>query len=128
MNEGDFSNAQVFVQFNNLTRFESSVFKPILQQMESNSGSTAFLIANGSMSNIYRNVFVYLLMKLTNPFWPDPYNCDKDPCHLAWIIQDHPELLKVIRGEGMQCDTGMPIKELVESNKNFFKRCDRDEL
>ena len=58
----------------------------------------------------------------------DPYNCMTDPCHLAWIVRDHPNYFEMIRGEDLMCENGVPMKELAKSNKDFFKRCDRDEL
>ena len=49
--KGDFSKAQVYVQLNNLTKFDSAVFNTILEQMAPNAGPGVYMVANGS--NLY---------------------------------------------------------------------------
>jgi len=43
---GDFKDAKVYVNSNKLTRFDESVFEPILQQITSGNGS---IFATGSI-------------------------------------------------------------------------------
>jgi len=45
---GDFKDAEVYVFNNNLTRFEESVFGPILQQMTSRNGFISAQYDSGS--------------------------------------------------------------------------------
>ena len=45
---GDFKDAEVYIFNNNLTRFEESVFGPILQQMASGKGFISASPENGS--------------------------------------------------------------------------------
>jgi len=47
----------------------------------------------------------------------DPFDCQSDPCHLAWLIRDHSELLlSLVRGA--TCSNGTRFEELDPSAFN----------
>ena len=49
----------------------------------------------------------------------DAIDCKTDPCHLAWLIRDNPNLLKVV-GNG-RCTDGTRFEDI--DPKTFFNTC-----
>ena len=100
-----------------MTRFESGVFKNVLQNMEKVYNITG----NNEMAvNIYKsnkkvNHFCFNLKQFAKL---DPINCTDDPCHLAWLIRDNPNLLEYVKyGE---CSNGTRFEHL---NPFGFEDC-----
>ena len=50
----------------------------------------------------------------------DAIDCKNDPCHLAWLIRDNPNLLKVV-GNG-RCADGTRFEDI--DPKTFFSTCE----
>ena len=48
----------------------------------------------------------------------DPIDCVSDPCHLAWLIRDNRNLLKVV--DGATCSNGTGFEEL---DPDGFQNC-----
>ena len=44
----------------------------------------------------------------------DPFDCDTDPCHMAWLIRDNPSLLPAV--EGATCSNGLNFNQLNQLN------------
>ena len=43
----------------------------------------------------------------------DPIDCESDPCHLAWLTRDSPQLMKALP-YGM-CSNGLHLNEIVST-------------
>lgn len=75
---------------NQLTRFESVTFEKILQQLAAFASTKSRLVVQNS-KNIITKAFIFLIQykNFLFVFFPllqiDPFDCDTDPCHLAWI-------------------------------------------
>ena len=48
----------------------------------------------------------------------DPFDCETDPCHLAWLIRDNRHLLAPIYGA--TCSNGTQFTQLIS---NDFSHC-----
>ena len=68
-------------------------------------------------------------IKLSYCDYIDPFDCHSDPCHLAWIIRDHGELLRteeILRKKdnyfklNLECSNGTLFTDL---NPNGFNHC-----
>ena len=64
------------------------------------------------------NIINYLILCCT-----DPFDCERDPCHLAWIIDDNRHLLhKLVLGATMpRCSNGTLFKSL---DRKTLSRCE----
>ncbi|XP_046453336.1 leucine-rich repeat and immunoglobulin-like domain-containing nogo receptor-interacting protein 3 [Daphnia pulex] len=82
--QGDFSEASVYIDFNQLTRFDSGVFQNLLEQMHRSASADAGLYVHNN-----------------------PFACD---CHLAWFIRDNRHLLS--RVHGGKCSNGTRFQDL----------------
>lgn len=83
---GDFSRAKVSLSGNRLTRVDSSVFEEILRQMSSSTGRVDVRSSKPTnKNNQYRKKIIFKIS--------DPFDCESDTCHLAWLIRDNRPLL-----------------------------------
>ncbi len=78
---------------NNLTLFESNVFKKLLENM-ARWGNTGSIRLSGSKD--FMILFLFMLGLSYIPFNAlDPFKCD---CHLAWLVIDNRHLLNYVKG------------------------------
>lgn len=100
---GNFNtNTLIELQFNKLTRIESNVFQKILR----NGGTIDVKGSKQKINNTEPLSYyqVYILINLL----PDLFNCEDDPCHLAWIFNE--DLLNLVKNG--QCSNGTSFKDL----------------
>ena len=51
----------------------------------------------------------------------DPIDCESDPCHLAWLVRDNRQLLKVI--PNADCEWKAVLTPLERLDLNIFNNC-----
>lgn len=91
---GNYGYGSVITLGNQLTRFESDVFRSVVEQIQPYAPDYARI-------NIGRN----------------PIDCANDPCHLAWIVRDNPIMMNAI--PGAQCSNGTLLRSLNPSTLCF---------
>jgi len=48
----------------------------------------------------------------------DPIDCESDPCHLAWLTRDNPQLMKAL--PHAMCSNGIHLNEI---DSAVFSNC-----
>ena len=61
----------------------------------------------------------FIVLKGLNRCSLDPFDCERDPCHLAWLIRDNRDLLGRLSGN-TTCSNGTTFEQL---NPNEFDEC-----
>ena len=98
------SNSNILLGANNLTRFESKTFRSILETIINlNDNPTAHVFITDSWCTILFQLN-YPLLQFVLFYELDLIDCTSDPCHLAWLIWENPNLLKAVGGG--QCFNG----------------------
>lgn len=101
---------------NELTRFESAVFKPMLEQMVWQGDGRGQVYIYGS-TLLFITLYETMMMDETNILnITDPIECD---CNLTWLIRDNRELLRAT-ASGF-CSNGTRFEEL---DAEGFEECD----
>lgn len=105
---GNFNqNTLIELQGNKLTRIESDVFQEILR-----NGGTIDVKESKQKSKLLRRYLTLLRLSI-HYLLLDPFNCEQDPCHLAWIFNG--DLLNLVKNA--KCSNGTFFKDL---DLNFF--------
>lgn len=89
-NAGVYEITNVHLNGNLLTRLESGVYLPILEQMvnyEGNVEDRGFFEVGGSI-NTKSLVCLYVVSNFSLNC-VDPFDCVDDPCHLTWLLRDN---------------------------------------
>jgi len=112
----------IFLGDNNLTRFDSNVFQPVLEKMRL-YGRVPFAAIQMDNSKI-----IFLSFKTFDQikqFYQniDPIDCDADPCHISWLIRDNRLLIENIFGGS--CSNGDFLADL---DKNAYDNCTKVNL
>lgn len=96
---------------NNLTRFDSNVFQPVLEKMRL-YGRLPF--ASIRMDNSKIMFLSFKTFDQIKQFHQniDPIDCDADPCHISWLIRDKRLLIENIFGGS--CSNGTSLNNLDE--------------
>ena len=55
-----------------------------------------------------------MFLNITFYIFLDPFDCEKDPCHLAWLIRDNRNLLGALRDA--TCSNGTKFERLNQMN------------
>ena len=112
--EGDFSNAKIFMGYNNLPRLDSDVFKKMLEQMVTGIGNIDLgqyaAASKLIIFNVIENV-VFIFLNLA-----DIVECGD--CSLAWLIRDNRPLLRPILNGG--CNNG---SSFINLDPNGYNDC-----
>ena len=110
---------------NKLTRFESHVFRDVILQM---SQSRGIIDVSESKFEFFVCQFKLIIIFAHCLYGKiDPFDCQSDPCHLAWIIHDNRFLfdkLMAVTWFGLpspRCSNGTSFKEL---DRRRFYHCE----
>ena len=112
---GNFRRAFVDLSDNRLTHFSADVFGGLLNQR-------AMVVLDKSIFK-YNNEFNWKMILDIDFIFSDRFDCESDPCHLAWIIRDKRKLLAQV-AFGV-CSNGTAFEEL---DPNAFSHCPSSSL
>jgi len=100
---------EIQIHNNNLTRLEEGVFLPFLEYYEGhidlkNSKNLTFMCRKFNILTHCEKINAYFDMI------KDPFDCDSNLCHFAWLIRDNPQYFHQIKNG--QCSNGKHFYEL----------------
>ena len=119
---GDFTNFHLGLSYNNLTRFEEAVFRPVLEQMLEIYCAYCFVQLDESKYIflcvfLFISSYIYSKLLLLNQLIIDPFDCKNDPCHLTWILRDNTKFLRKVSGT---CSDGRSFSSIKPSDEMFI--------
>jgi len=121
---GIYEMANVYLDGNHLTRFDSDVYQAILEQM-ANLGDLedgGFINVEGSTATpflFHFNMNYFHLVQNTF-FLIDGFDCIEDPCHLTWLLRDNRHFLPFVWNAA--CANGTLFED-IQPDDPMFKDC-----